>query len=166
MRPSNPWNLFWMRPCQKDKSINSHWRYFKSRCWPCRRNGYKNRCLTADDILLETIIRSNPERVLWVAGRKSSCPFVPRPSITFYKMGGSDGKNQCFDIFKIGIGPSSSPYHGDVEATLQFVEWLERECWVALALMFGYTRIFVKCRQGHGTDMAVVLGPPPPIPCL
>ncbi|HRD08483.1 MAG TPA: serine dehydratase beta chain, partial [Saprospiraceae bacterium] len=32
-----------------------------------------------------------------------------------------------FDIFKIGIGPSSSHTMGPWKAALQFVEWLERE---------------------------------------
>ena len=65
-----------------------------------------------------------------------------------------------FDIFKIGIGPSSSHTMGPWKAALQYVKWLEAE-----GVLDNVTGIDVwlygslaKTGKGHGTDMAVVLG--------
>ncbi len=65
-----------------------------------------------------------------------------------------------FDLYKIGIGPSSSHTVGPMNATLMFVENLEKE-----NLLQNVTR--VKCElfgslgatgKGHGSDTAVILG--------
>jgi len=63
-----------------------------------------------------------------------------------------------FDIFKIGIGPSSSHTVGPMKAALAFVEGLEpradevRSIEVTLHGSLAYTG------KGHGTDSAIVLG--------
>ncbi|WP_296662603.1 L-serine ammonia-lyase [Paraburkholderia sp.] len=65
-----------------------------------------------------------------------------------------------FDLFKIGIGPSSSHTVGPMRAALMFVEGLERDGLLAATAS-------VKCElygslgatgKGHGTDRGVMLG--------
>lgn len=65
-----------------------------------------------------------------------------------------------FDIFKIGIGPSSSHTMGPWKAALEFGNYLKCE-----GILDDIERIDVwlygslaKTGRGHGTDMAVVLG--------
>ncbi len=65
-----------------------------------------------------------------------------------------------FDIFKIGIGPSSSHTMGPWKAALQFVSEIEKA-----DLLYGIEKIQVelygslaKTGKGHGTNMAIVLG--------
>lgn len=65
-----------------------------------------------------------------------------------------------FDIFKIGIGPSSSHTLGPWRAALRFLESIDSR--------FGFTQIrsvkvllygsLAKTGKGHGTDIAVILG--------
>ncbi|MGL4766953.1 MAG: L-serine ammonia-lyase [Formosimonas sp.] len=65
-----------------------------------------------------------------------------------------------FDLFKIGIGPSSSHTVGPMRAAKMFVEFLEREglltqtCRVS-AQMYGSLGL---TGVGHGTDKGVLLG--------
>lgn len=65
-----------------------------------------------------------------------------------------------FDIFKIGIGPSSSHTMGPWKAALQFVEWLEKERVLdeVISVDVWLYGSLAKTGKGHGTDMAVVLG--------
>lgn len=65
-----------------------------------------------------------------------------------------------FDIFKIGIGPSSSHTLGPWRAAQRFVEMLKQK-----ELLFQVTEVKVllygslaKTGKGHGTDIAVQLG--------
>ncbi len=65
-----------------------------------------------------------------------------------------------FDMFKVGIGPSSSHTVGPMRAALRFVEGLERE-----ALVERTTQVTVELfgslgatGKGHGSDKAVMLG--------
>src|SRR6185437_6152088 len=65
-----------------------------------------------------------------------------------------------FDMFKIGIGPSSSHTLGPWRAAQQFLHVLEQQ--EALQLVEGI-RIFLygslaKTGKGHGTDIAILLG--------
>ena len=65
-----------------------------------------------------------------------------------------------FDMFKIGIGPSSSHTLGPWRAAQQFLQVLQRQ--QALPLVEGI-RIFLygslaKTGKGHGTDIAILLG--------
>jgi L-serine dehydratase len=65
-----------------------------------------------------------------------------------------------FDIFKIGIGPSSSHTLGPWRAAQQFVELLEQEGVFPLVtglkiLLYGS---LAKTGKGHGTDIAILLG--------
>ena len=65
-----------------------------------------------------------------------------------------------FDLFKIGIGPSSSHTVGPMRAALMFVQGLERD-----ALLAGTASVKVDLYgslgatgKGHGTDRGVMLG--------
>lgn len=65
-----------------------------------------------------------------------------------------------FDMFKIGIGPSSSHTLGPWRAAQQFVQVLEQREALPLVsqikiLLFGS---LAKTGRGHGTDIAVLLG--------
>src|SRR5476651_2165744 len=65
-----------------------------------------------------------------------------------------------FDIFKIGIGPSSSHTLGPWRAAQQFVRILEeRQALTSVVqikiLLFGS---LAKTGKGHGTDIAILLG--------
>jgi len=66
-----------------------------------------------------------------------------------------------FDMFSIGIGPSSSHTVGPMRAARQFVETLEQE----VGGLDGVTTVKVELfgslghtGKGHGTDVAVILG--------
>lgn len=66
----------------------------------------------------------------------------------------------AFDIFKIGIGPSSSHTVGPMRAALTFVRWLDRE-----GLLTRTARVRVELYgslgltgRGHATDLGVILG--------
>lgn len=65
-----------------------------------------------------------------------------------------------FDIFKIGIGPSSSHTLGPWRAAQQFVETLSAEG--ALPIVTGIKILLygslAKTGKGHGTDIAILLG--------
>ncbi|MHB8206614.1 L-serine ammonia-lyase [Mucilaginibacter sp.] len=65
-----------------------------------------------------------------------------------------------FDMFKIGIGPSSSHTLGPWRAAQQFVQLLEQE--QALELVEGIKILLygslAKTGKGHGTDIAILLG--------
>lgn len=65
-----------------------------------------------------------------------------------------------FDIFKIGIGPSSSHTLGPWRAAQQFVQLLEEQG--ALFLVTGINILLygslAKTGKGHGTDIAILLG--------
>jgi L-serine dehydratase len=65
-----------------------------------------------------------------------------------------------FDMFKIGIGPSSSHTLGPWRAAQQFVQVLEQQDVLPLVqelkiLLYGS---LAKTGKGHGTDIAIVLG--------
>ncbi len=65
-----------------------------------------------------------------------------------------------FDIFKIGIGPSSSHTLGPWRAAQQFVELLEQgnllsKVTEVKTLLYGS---LAKTGKGHGTDIAILLG--------
>ncbi len=65
-----------------------------------------------------------------------------------------------FDMFKIGIGPSSSHTLGPWHAAQQFVQLLENSHLLAQViqikiLLYGS---LAKTGKGHGTDIAVLLG--------
>ncbi|SHN16606.1 L-serine ammonia-lyase [Mucilaginibacter sp. OK098] len=65
-----------------------------------------------------------------------------------------------FDIFKIGIGPSSSHTLGPWRAAQQFVQTLEQKEVLLLVeqvkiLLYGS---LAKTGRGHGTDIAILLG--------
>ncbi|MFM1783564.1 MAG: hypothetical protein RIS14_1317, partial [Pseudomonadota bacterium] len=66
-----------------------------------------------------------------------------------------------FDLFKIGIGPSSSHTVGPMRAAARFVErWLVEEghlsaCRRIKAELFGSLALTGK---GHGSDKAILLG--------
>ena len=65
-----------------------------------------------------------------------------------------------FDMFKIGIGPSSSHTLGPWRAAQQFVQQLEQE---ELLVSVNEVKILLygslaKTGRGHGTDIAVLLG--------
>lgn len=65
-----------------------------------------------------------------------------------------------FDMFKIGIGPSSSHTLGPWRAAQQFLQLLEQE--QALPLIEGIRILLygslAKTGKGHGTDIAILLG--------
>jgi L-serine dehydratase len=71
--------------------------------------------------------------------------------------------NECisvFDIFKIGIGPSSSHTLGPWKAALSFLKTLEQkynleDITSVKVLLYGS---LAKTGHGHGTDVAVMLG--------
>src|SRR5476651_1459602 len=65
-----------------------------------------------------------------------------------------------FDMFKIGIGPSSSHTLGPWRAAQQFVQELKQKQALELVvqikiLLYGS---LAKTGKGHGTDIAVLLG--------
>jgi L-serine dehydratase len=65
-----------------------------------------------------------------------------------------------FDMFKIGIGPSSSHTLGPWRAAQQFVQSLEQSDVLPLIteikiLLYGS---LAKTGRGHGTDIAILLG--------
>src|SRR3982750_4550627 len=65
-----------------------------------------------------------------------------------------------FDMFKIGIGPSSSHTLGPWRAAQQFVQLLEQKQVLPLVvhikiLLYGS---LAKTGRGHGTDIAILLG--------
>jgi L-serine dehydratase len=65
-----------------------------------------------------------------------------------------------FDIFKIGVGPSSSHTLGPWRAAQRFVHTLEEKGWLESVaslkvLLYGS---LAKTGKGHGTDVAVQLG--------
>ena len=68
--------------------------------------------------------------------------------------------NSVFDIFKIGIGPSSSHTVGPMKAALKFAQSLAAE-----SLLIRVSRIQIDLYgslgatgQGHGSDRAILLG--------
>ena len=69
-------------------------------------------------------------------------------------------KTSLFDLFKVGIGPSSSHTMGPMRAARRFVHFLEES-----GLLDGTAQILVELYgslaltgHGHGTDRAVLLG--------
>ncbi|HEX5153056.1 MAG TPA: L-serine ammonia-lyase [Parafilimonas sp.] len=65
-----------------------------------------------------------------------------------------------FDMFKIGVGPSSSHTLGPWKAALRFIETLQQKDLFHLAdsitvLLYGS---LAKTGKGHGTDIAVLMG--------
>lgn len=65
-----------------------------------------------------------------------------------------------FDIFKIGIGPSSSHTLGPWRAAQQFVQLLEQQAVLSLVTAFKVLLYgsLAKTGKGHGTDIAILLG--------
>src|SRR5919112_893912 len=65
-----------------------------------------------------------------------------------------------FDMFKIGVGPSSSHTLGPWRAALRFLQTLQTNYSLAdvnavQVLLYGS---LAKTGRGHGTDIAVILG--------
>ncbi|MCZ2223349.1 MAG: L-serine ammonia-lyase [Chitinophagales bacterium] len=65
-----------------------------------------------------------------------------------------------FDMFKIGVGPSSSHTLGPWKAALQFIDSITKEIGLeqvksVTVLLYGS---LAKTGKGHGTDIAVMLG--------
>src|SRR5437870_3225027 len=65
-----------------------------------------------------------------------------------------------FDMFKIGVGPSSSHTLGPWKAALGWVENLRRQSLIdqvegVTVLLYGS---LAKTGKGHGTDIAVLMG--------
>ncbi len=65
-----------------------------------------------------------------------------------------------FDIFKIGVGPSSSHTLGPWRAALRFLETIKKQQGISQVksvkvLLYGS---LAKTGKGHGTDVAVILG--------
>ena len=65
-----------------------------------------------------------------------------------------------FDLFKIGIGPSSSHTVGPMRAARRFAQRLERKGELAATVrlrveLFGS---LAKTGKGHGTDLAILMG--------
>lgn len=72
----------------------------------------------------------------------------------------SNERISVFDIFKIGVGPSSSHTLGPWKAALQFLESLKKQYGLekvsqVRVLLYGS---LAKTGHGHGTDVAVMLG--------
>ena len=65
-----------------------------------------------------------------------------------------------FDIFKVGVGPSSSHTMGPMRAARQFVDDLERQGVIGRVARVGVQRYgsLALTGRGHCTDMAVILG--------
>ena len=66
----------------------------------------------------------------------------------------------AFELFKVGIGPSSSHTVGPMRAALRFIERLEEQ-----HLLSQVVRLTVRLHgslahtgKGHGTDIAIMLG--------
>src|SRR5690606_27201733 len=64
-----------------------------------------------------------------------------------------------FDIFKIGVGPSSSHTLGPWRAALRFIDTIRgkgiEKVTAVKVLLYGS---LAKTGKGHGTDVAVILG--------
>src|SRR5437764_13718549 len=65
-----------------------------------------------------------------------------------------------FDMFKIGVGPSSSHTLGPWRAALRFIETLNnqnliQQTFSITVLLYGS---LAKTGKGHGTDIAVLMG--------
>jgi L-serine dehydratase len=72
----------------------------------------------------------------------------------------SNERISVFDIFKIGIGPSSSHTLGPWKAALQFLDSLRQKYSISnvasiKVLLYGS---LAKTGHGHGTDVAIMLG--------
>jgi L-serine dehydratase len=66
----------------------------------------------------------------------------------------------AFDIFKIGIGPSSSHTMGPWKAALQFIAEMQRNGYLDKAekIQIELYGSLAKTGKGHGTDIALILG--------
>ena len=71
-----------------------------------------------------------------------------------------------FDIFKIGIGPSSSHTVGPMKAALAFVSGLGEQGGNVHAIDVALHGSLAWTGKGHGTDSAVILGLLGLQPCL
>ena len=65
-------------------------------------------------------------------------------------------KISVFDIFKIGVGPSSSHTMGPWLAALKFIEQIEK--YQVITIQIKLYGSLAKTGRGHGTDIAVMLG--------
>ena len=63
-----------------------------------------------------------------------------------------------FDLFKIGIGPSSSHTVGPMVAARRFLDELAAEPGTAAAISVSLHGSLAYTGTGHGTDRAVILG--------
>ena len=63
-----------------------------------------------------------------------------------------------FDIFKIGIGPSSSHTVGPMKAALAFVHELEEKASDVASIEVSLHGSLAWTGKGHGTDSAILLG--------
>ena len=98
----------------------------------------------------------NVSNRFWITKR-----FAKKHSVTICKFAWMKREQiSVFDIFKIGIGPSSSHTLGPWRAAQQFVQLLEQQD--ALPLVTGYVLLLygslAKTGKGHGTDIAILLG--------
>gem|GEM_PF-4901931 len=63
-----------------------------------------------------------------------------------------------FDMFKIGVGPSSSHTLGPWRAALSFVHRMEEQGLHPQHIQVDLYGSLAKTGRGHGTDLAVVMG--------
>ncbi len=63
-----------------------------------------------------------------------------------------------FDIFKIGVGPSSSHTLGPWRAALNFLEIIKNHPYPAVTLNVELYGSLSKTGKGHGTDIAIMMG--------
>ena len=63
-----------------------------------------------------------------------------------------------FDLFKIGIGPSSSHTVGPINASLQFVSLLDENKIEIDSLKINLFGSLAYTGKGHGTDMGIIAG--------
>jgi L-serine dehydratase len=95
-------------------------------------------------------------------GSASGTPPPPALRATFFRLQQSETMESIsvFDIFKIGIGPSSSHTMGPWRAARRFTDELRRrgrldDVHAVSCELFGS---LAKTGRGHGTDLAVILG--------
>ena len=63
-----------------------------------------------------------------------------------------------FDIFKIGVGPSSSHTMGPWKAALEFLQEVGNQSEKLSHVHVELYGSLAKTGKGHGTDVAVILG--------
>src|ERR1700749_4933359 len=64
----------------------------------------------------------------------------------------------AFDLFKLGIGPSSSHTMGPMTAACRFLEWLGARLEATARVRVTLYASLALTGRGHATDRAVILG--------